>query len=91
MKITLTQKIDGIYGLKIDNVISPLDERTLQYILNNRYNDNCGIYKHNDRYIITLQNGTKFSINDKDDFLKKLTKAYEEISNSNDISSFEVI
>jgi len=69
MKITLTAKQDGIYGLKVDSVVSPMTEETLQYILNDKFYDEKGIYSNNDKCIVMLQNGTKFSINDKGEFL----------------------
>ena len=91
MKITLASKQDGFYGLKVDSVVSPLTEETLQYILNDKFYDEKGIYNNKDKYIVMLQNGTKFSINDKDDFLSKLKKAYSDVSKSDDISTFEVL
>jgi len=91
MNITLAPKQDGIYGLKVDSVVSPLTEETLQYILNDKFYDEKGIYNSKDKYIVMLQNGTKFSINDKSDFIDKLNKAYSKVSKSSDISSFEVV
>ena len=90
MTITLAPKQDGIYGLKVDSVVSPLTEETLQYILNDKFYDNKGIYFSKDKYIVMLQNGTKFSINDKNDFLGKLNIAYNNVNKTNDIASFEV-
>lgn len=91
MNITLASKQDGVYGLKVDSVVSPLTEETLQYILNDKFYDNKGIYNSGDKYIVMLQNGTKFSISDKSDFLSKMSKAYSDVSTSDDISSFEVL
>jgi hypothetical protein len=90
MTIKLASKQNGIYGLKVDSVVSPLTEETLQYILNDKFYDDKGIYKNDDKYIVMLQNGTKFSISDKDNFLSKLSKAHCDVSASDDISSFEV-
>jgi len=91
MNITLASKQGGIYGLKVDSVVSPLTEETLQYILNDKFYDEKGIYQSEDKYIVMLQNGVKFSLNDKSDFLSKLHNAYSDVSTSDDISSFEVL
>jgi len=90
MNIILAPKQDGIYGLKIDSVVSPLTEETLQYIINDKFYDNKGIYFNKDKYIVMLQNGTKFSINDKNNFLDKLNQAYIDVNKSDNIVSFEV-
>jgi hypothetical protein len=90
MKFVLTPKQDGYYGLKIDSVVSPVDEATLQYILNDKFYDECGIKKHNDKYIVSLKNGTKFSVIEKDEFLSKLQDAYKEVSENSTNSNFEI-
>jgi len=91
MQITLAPKQDGMYGLKVDSVVSPLTEETLQYILNDKFYDEKGIYDSGNKYIVMLQNGTKFSINDKSNFLKKLSQAYSDVSTSDNISCFEIV
>ncbi len=90
MKFVLTPKQDGFYGLKIDSVVSPVDEATLQYILNDKFYDECGIKKHHEKYIIALKNGTKFSVQDKEEFINKLGLAHKEVSTNNMNSNFEI-
>lgn len=90
MKFLLTPKTNGYYGLKVDSVALPVDEATLQYILNDRLYDGVGIKQHNEKTIITLQNGSRFGVPNKKEFLIKLKKAHEEVTTNNSNSSFEI-
>lgn len=91
MKITLAPKKDGYYGIKVDSVVSPVTEETLQYIINDKFYDQKGIYDSQGKHIVMLQNGIKFSVVDKSDFIGKLKQAHSDVAMSEDISNFEVI
>lgn len=90
MKILLTPKYDGFYGLKVGDVLIPVIEAELQFILNDKYIQGTGIKSHDDKYIVSFKSGARFGIENKSEFLEKLRQAYQEVSNSNENYSFEI-
>lgn len=90
MKFVLTPKYHEYYGLKADSMISPVYKATLWYNLNDKFYDEYEMKKYNEKYTVSLKNGTKFSVHNKEEFITKLEISHKEVSTNNMNSNFEI-